>query len=166
MPRETPEFSRPVTLARIGPEGRQEVLEASAEERAALARRFGILSIESLRADLVLRPEPDGAVRADGRLEAAVTQSCVVTLEPVAQRVEEPVALRFLPSGQEPDEGPEEIDEIETEGGVADLGEAIAEQLALALDPYPRAPGATLPGEATDASANPFAALAALRRKN
>ncbi len=166
MPHESPEFSRPLALARIGPEGRREVLEASPAERAALARRFGILSIESLRAELMLRPEPDGAVRADGRLEAAVTQSCVVTLEPVAQRVEEPIALRFLPSGREPDEGPEEIDEIETEGDVADLGEAVAEELALALDPYPRAPGATLPVTATDASGNPFAALAALRQKN
>lgn len=166
MPHEVPEFSRPFVLARIGPEGRREVLVADAVERTALARRFGILSIESLRADLMLRPEPDGAVRAVGRLEAEVTQSCVVTLEPVPQRVEEAVALRFLPSGQQPDEGPDEIDEIETEGGVADLGEAVAEELALALDPYPRAPGATLPEAATDASGSPFAALAGLRRKS
>ena len=159
-----PEFSRPLVLGRVGPEGRREVLEADAAEREALARRFGIPSIGRFRAELLLRPEPDGAVRAEGRLEAEVVQSCVVTLEPVPQRVEERVALRFLPAGREPDEGPEEVDEVETgEDGTADLGEALAEQLALALDPYPRAPGATLPEAATAGSAHPFAALGRLR---
>jgi uncharacterized metal-binding protein YceD (DUF177 family) len=164
MPAEArPEFSRPLALGRVGPEGRREVLEADAAEREALARRFGIPSIERFRAELVLRPEPGGAVCAEGRLEAELVQSCVVTLEPVPQHVEEPVALRFLPGGQEPGEGPEDIDEVETVNGTADLGEALAEQLALALDPYPRAPGATLPEEATDTSVNPLAALGRLR---
>lgn len=159
-----PEFSRPLALGRVGPEGRREVVEADAAEREALARRFGIPSIGRFRAELTLRPEPDGAVRAEGRLEAEVVQSCVVTLEPVPQRVEEAVALRFLPAGREPNEGPEEVDEVETgQDGTADLGEALAEQLALALDPYPRAPDATLPEAATDASAHPFAALGRLR---
>ncbi|HYZ34848.1 MAG TPA: DUF177 domain-containing protein [Crenalkalicoccus sp.] len=165
MPPDRPEFSRPLVLALVGPEGRREVLEASEAERAALARRFGIPAIARLRAELSLRPEPDGAVRAEGRLEAEVTQDCVVTLEPVEQRVEEPVSLRLLPPGEEPDEGPEEADEIPTEGGIADLGEAIAEQLALALDPYPRAPGAELPdGAAGEGALGPFAALRRLRR--
>lgn len=168
MPAETtaprPEFSRPLALGRVGPEGRREVVEADAAEREALARRFGIPSIGRFRAELLLRPEPDGSVRAEGRLEAEVVQSCVVTLEPVPQRVEEAVTLRFLPPGREPDEGPEEVDEVETgQDGTADLGEALAEQLALALDPYPRAPGAALPEAATDAPAHPFAALGRLR---
>jgi uncharacterized metal-binding protein YceD (DUF177 family) len=158
-----PEFSRPLPLGRVGPDGRREVLEANAAEREALARRFGIPAIESFRVELMLRPEPDGAVRAEGRLEAELVQSCVVTLEPVPQRVEERVAVRLLPSGREADEGPEDLDEIETENDTADLGEAMAEQLALALDPYPRAPGAALPEEATDASAHPLAALGRLR---
>ena len=166
MPPEPREFSRPLALGRVGPEGRREVLEASAAECAALARRFGIPSIESLRAELHLKPEPDGAVLAEGRLEATVTQSCVVTLEPVPQQVQEAVALRLLPPGRAPDEGPEEIDEIETEHGIADLGEAVAEQLALALDPYPRAPGAALPPEAGDAGGGKLAGLAALRRRH
>jgi uncharacterized metal-binding protein YceD (DUF177 family) len=162
-----PEFSRPLPLGRVGPEGRREVLEAGPAEREALARRFGLVSVDSFRAELVLRPEPDGAVRAEGRMQAEVVQTCVVTLDPVPQRVEEQVALRFLPPGREADEGPEEIDEVETaQGGTADLGEALAEQLALALDPYPRAPGATLPEEATDTSANPLAALGRLRDRH
>lgn len=159
-----PEFSRPLALGLVGPDGRREVLEADEGERAALARRFGIAAVERLRAELRLRPEADGAVLAEGRLDAAVVQLCVVTLEPVPQRVEEAVALRLLPDGREPrDEVDEPADEVATRNGVADLGEAMAEQLALALDPYPRAPDAALPAEASDAGEHPLAALAKLR---
>jgi uncharacterized metal-binding protein YceD (DUF177 family) len=158
-----PEFSRPLPLGLVGPEGRREILEADEAERAALARRLGIPAVEHLRAELLLRPEAGGAVRAEGRLAAAVVQLCVVTLEPVEQRVEEVVDLRLLPAGREPQDEADEPDEIATQGGVADLGEAVAEQLALALDPYPRAPGAALPAEATDAGEHPMAALAKLR---
>ena len=109
-----PEFSRPLALGLVGPDGRREVLEANEAERAALARRFGIPAIERLRAELLLRPEADGAVRAEGRVDAAVVQSCVVTLEPVAQRVDEAVDLRLLPPGREPQDEPDEPDEIAT----------------------------------------------------
>jgi hypothetical protein len=70
----------------------------------------------------------------------------------------------LLPAGREPADGPDDPDEIESADGIADLGEAVAEQLALALDPYPRAPDAELPPEANDEAAGAFAALAALRR--
>jgi uncharacterized metal-binding protein YceD (DUF177 family) len=163
------EFSRPV---RLGPDPRELVLEASAAEGAALAARFGILAVHGLTARLSLRPEPGGTVRARGSLEADVEQNCVVTLDPVRQRVEAVVDLRILGEGETPaDDDPESPDEIESAGGVVDLGEAIAEQLSLALDPYPRAEGAALPPldppEAAPAEAparpNPFAALAKLR---
>lgn len=177
-----PEFRRPLALGLVGPAGREVVIEADAAERAALAGRFGIPGIGRLRAVLRLRPEAGGpqaggTVIARGRLEAEVTQTCVVTLEPVEQRVAEEIALRLLPPGREAQDGPEEMDEIEAApDGTVDLGEAVAEQLSLALDPYPRAPGAVLPelgeaeGEGAAAPAppeekpNPFAALAALRR--
>ena len=163
-PEPAPEFSRPLPLGLVGPEGRRETLEAGEGERIALARRFGIPSVESLRAELRLWLEADGAVRAEGNLRATVVQACVVTLEPVPQEVEEPVALRLLPPGREPrDEPDDEADEIATGKGVADLGEAVAEQLALALDPYPRAPEAALPAEASEAGEHPMAGLATLR---
>lgn len=167
MSHTTPEFPRPVHADRIGPEGRTERVEASAAERAALARRFGIPGIGQLAAEVALRPEPGGAVRATGRLSAEVTQSCVVTLDPVEQRVEEAVDLRFVPEGEESDaDDPESPDEVPMTGGVLDLGEALAEQLSLALDPYPRAPGAELPAEAGEGGrASPFAALRALRNR-
>jgi uncharacterized metal-binding protein YceD (DUF177 family) len=169
MPPEAPaaaiEFSRPLALGRVGPEGHTELLVATAAECAALARRFGIPGVGSLRATLRLEPEEDGAILVRGWLEAKVVQECVVTLEPVRQRVAEDITFRLLPAGREPAEGPEDPDEIACEHDVAELGEVVAEQLALALDPYPRAPGAALPAEATDEQAGAFAALAALRRK-
>ena len=163
----TPEFSRPVALARIPPGGREERFDAKPAERDALARRFGIPAINRLTAVLRLRPEPGGTFSAEGRLSAEVVQACVVTLDPVTQQVEEPVALRILPEGAEASEDPEGPDEIEAEGDAADLGEALAEQLSLALDPYPRAPGAALPQEGeggAEAPSGPFAALASLRK--
>lgn len=164
----TPEFSRRVALARIPPAGREERLAATPEECAALARRFGIHAVNRLAAALRLRPEPGGAVRVEGRLSAEVVQDCVVTLEPVTQAVEEAVTLRILPPGAAYTEDPEGPDEIEADGVTADLGEALAEQLALALDPYPRAPGARLDvpggaGEEETAARGPFAGLSALR---
>jgi uncharacterized metal-binding protein YceD (DUF177 family) len=166
-----PEFSR---LVRLGPEVREVVLEASAAECTALAARFGILGIARLVARLRLQPEPGGTVRARGHLEATVEQACVVTLEPVVQAVSATLDLRILPEGEAPgDDDPESPDEIESEGGQVDLGEAVAEQLALALDPYPRAEGAVLPELDADVPEaqeepgrpNPFAKLARLREE-
>lgn len=163
----TPEFHRPIPLARLPEEGREERLLATPAECVALARRFGIPAVNRLEATLRLRPEPGGSVAVSGRLSAEVVQDCVITLEPVTQAVEEEVSLRILAPGQEPSDDPEAPDEIPAEDGAADLGEAIAEQLSLALDPYPRAPGAALPGAGQDGQATPagpFAALSGLRR--
>ncbi len=165
----TPEFSRPLALARIPPEGREERLTATPAERAALALRFGIPAVNRFSADLRLKPEPGGGVAVNGRLSAEVVQDCVVTLEPVTQQVEEEVHLRILGPGESWSDDPEAPDEVEAQGGVAELGEALAEQLSLALDPYPRAPGAALPGAESEAAGEepapkaPFAALAALK---
>ncbi len=160
-----PEFSRLVPLARLPEFGRAETLKASPAECAALAKRFAIPAVDRLEAALLLRPEPGGGVMVTGTLSADVVQACVVSLEPVAQRVEDEVALRLLPPNEEPSDDPDSPDEIPVEGDTVDLGEAIAEQLALALDPYPRAPGAELPQDAAGGdAAGPFGALAALRR--
>jgi len=169
MPGESrPEFSRPVAVAAIPAGGRPERIEAGEAERVALARRFDIPAIESLHAELRLLPETGGSVRVTGRMAARVVQSCVVTLDPVTQEVEEPVDLRFRPESEALSDDPDGPDEIALEGGVMDLGEAVAEQLSLALDPYPRAPGAAVPeGDAPpageDRGPNPFAALRGLK---
>ncbi|MBU8540248.1 YceD family protein [Falsiroseomonas tokyonensis] len=173
----TPEFSRPHRLGATEP--RRLELRARPEEGSALAARFGIPAVPRLEAQLTLVPGTDGTTRLQGRLQADVVQECVVTLEPVAQRVDVPIDLLLLPEGTPAtDDDPESPDEIETSGGVVDLGEVVAEQLALALDPYPRAPDAAIPpeleGDALEPAPdmddtpperpNPFAALARLKR--
>lgn len=162
----TPEFHRPVGFGRLPEEGRAERLVATADECAALARRFGILGVNRLEAELRLRPAPGALAAVDGRLSAEVVQACVVTLEPVLQHVSEAVSLRILAPGATPSEDPEAPDEVEATGETVELGEALAEQLSLALDPYPRAPGASLPDPGGDgAPSGPFAGLAALRKR-
>ena len=164
-----PEFPRPT---RLGLEAREIALDASASECAALAARFGILGVGSLSARIRLEPETGGSIRARGTLAAEVEQACIVTLDPVRQQVRATIDLRLLEEGETPaDDDPDSPDEIETSGGMVDLGEAVAEQLALALDPYPRADGAALPPfdppeepePEQPAKPNPFAALGKLR---
>jgi uncharacterized metal-binding protein YceD (DUF177 family) len=164
-----PEFSRPVRLPQ---ERRRVELLATAAECNALAERFGIPGVAHFRAVVELTPESSGRVLARGTLEARVTQTCVVTLEPVAQKVVAPLDLVILAEGEVPaDDDPESPDEIERHQGQVDLGEACAEQLALALDPYPRHPEAVLPAfdpepepVAPPKRPNPFAALAPIKR--
>ncbi|MFH5923799.1 YceD family protein [Roseomonas xinghualingensis] len=161
-----PELSRILRPGAVGPKGRTEQLEATPEERAILADRLGLIALDALSARLELVPAPGGVIRARGMLRAAVVQSCVVTLEPVPQTIEAPIDWRILPPGEEPaedlDDGPDEI-ESEPDGSI-ELGEALAQDLALALDPYPRSPGAEIPAEAIDAAGSPFDALRALKK--
>lgn len=124
------------------------VIEASDTERAALARRFAVTSIERLVASASLS-EQGRAILAQGTLEADLTQPCAVSGDDIAQRVSEPLALRFVPAtaANAQDEIDLEIDssaidEIEYEGDSFDLGEAIAQTLGLAIDPYAIGPDA------------------------
>jgi uncharacterized metal-binding protein YceD (DUF177 family) len=117
-------------------------VEATPAECAALARRLGLPSILSLSCRFRLAATGKGSVRAEGELEALVSQVCVVSGEVFEAPVRERFAVRFVPAGSEnPDPDLEDDDEIPCPGETMDLGEAAAEQLALALDPYPHAPG-------------------------
>jgi uncharacterized metal-binding protein YceD (DUF177 family) len=99
-------------------------------------------------------------VLAQGVLRARVTQTCVVSLEAFDAQVEEVFRVRFVPSGEETDEfDPEADDEIPFDGNQIDLGEAAAEQLGLALDPYPRMPGVGLPEVDGEPPPHPFATI-------
>jgi uncharacterized metal-binding protein YceD (DUF177 family) len=142
----SPEFSRRVQLARLGAHEAIYPIRAEAEEREALARRFDLLSLDRLEAEIRLQRLAGGMVRLTGRLAAAVVQACVVSLEPVASVLEQDFTVLYGPA--EP--GKSEMVDLETDeaeafdGDAIDIGEAVAQQLALALDPYPRAPGASL----------------------
>ncbi len=146
------EFSRRVQVEGLGEDEVTKQIEATADEREALAERPGLLSVESLTATLHLRRLAGRPlVRVNGGFVAEVVQSCVVTLEPVASRLEGDVVRCYTLAPAEaatereilvdPDE--EEPPEPVPAGGI-DLGEAVAEQLALEIDPYPRAEGAKL----------------------
>lgn len=157
-----PELSRPLGAERVGNVPVEMRVEASAEECRALATRMQIPAVLALSCDFVLRREVAGAIRADGRLRARVERTCVVTLDDFETEVAEAFTIRFVPAGAETDEiDPEAEDEIPYAGKTIDLGEATAEQLALALDPYPRKSGVVLSDAV--APANPFAALGRLR---
>ncbi|WP_423606661.1 YceD family protein [Sphingomonas sp. MS122] len=168
----TPEFSRPHRLDTIGAGESRVGIEADAAERTALARRFGLIAIERLVADYAVRRDAAGIV-ARGHLSGAVVQPCSVTGDPVPAKIEEDFAIRFLPegseSGDEVELSEDDCDTVFYTGGAIDLGEAAAETLALALDPFPRSPGAEAvlreAGVLSEDEAGPFAALAALRKK-
>lgn len=161
----TPEFSRPVALARIGSSPTESIVSAAPDECRALAHRMGLPAILSLDCRLVLTR--DGvAVRAEGELRARVLQVCVVSLDEFESVVEDRFVVRFVPAGSEAEAiDPEAEDEIPYEGTEIDLGEAAAEQLALALDAYPRKPGVVLEAEPLQRP-SPFAGLEALRRRH
>ena len=140
-----PEFSR-LVRARPSPPPRA-AIEADEAERAALAARFGVSAIKALRAELTFEPD-GGAVEATGTLSAEVMQTCAVSIEDFAVRIEEPLHLRFVPEVRavDPDDEAElpgdEPDEIEFTGDSFDLGEAVAQTLGLAIDPYAEGPNA------------------------
>lgn len=166
-----PEFSRPVDPRKL--DAKPLVLEASEAERAALAQRFALVSVGSLKAEISL--EPDGnAIAARGGLTAAIVQSCAVSGEDLPVSIAENINVRFVPQGApfKPDEeielSADELDEIEYTGTRFDVGEAVAQTLGLAIDPFAEGPGAEKAREdglvSTPEASGPFAALAALKR--
>jgi uncharacterized metal-binding protein YceD (DUF177 family) len=171
----TPEFSRPLRIDTLGQAPRHVEIEADAAERAALAKRFGLVSIDHLSASAEVSRNGD-AVTARGSLKGAVVQSCVASGEPVPEAVAEDFEVHFRPPPETgtPDEevelGEAELDVVFYQGGAVDLGEAVAESLSLALNPYPRSPAAEAAlkeagvksEEEARADSSPFAVLKGL----
>ena len=163
-------FSHPLVVADLPPEGVALKLVPGEEERAALARHVDALAVPSLVAELKAVPDGKGGVAVEGDLAATVRQTCVVSLEPFDNAVNEHIALRFLPEGVAAPAAEDEANERDpadlVRGGVIDLGALIAEFLALGVDPYPRRPGAVFaPPPAENETSSPFAALAKLKPK-
>jgi len=161
----TPEVSRPLALDRIGPAGVAMLVQADPAELPAVAARLGVPAVQSLRCEFRVR-RIGGIIEAQGDLAAGLTQQCVVSLDDFDSIVQDHYVVHFVPAGTE-DEDPEPDvpDQIPFEGSMIDLGEAAVEQLALALDPYPRRPGAEMPAEAAEPAQGAFAALASLRTR-
>ena len=156
----TPELSRPFAIDRMG-EATRITVDATDAEREAVARRLGVPSVASLVCRFNLRRWEGATVQALGTLQARVTQTCVVSSDAFDTDIAEEFEIRFVPEGMESEEVDLDApDEIPYAGAVIDLGEATTEQLALALDPFPKKPGAEIPPDAQNAPAGPFAVLA------
>ena len=140
-----PEFSRLVRLDTLGDGARTVTIAADEAELGALAMRFDLLALRRLEATAAITREGD-VVTARGRITAVATQRCIATDEPVAATVDEAFALRFVPdiaaATEELELAEQDLDTLPYEGAAIDLGEAAAQEFALALDPFPRAPGA------------------------
>ena len=172
-----PEFSRPIAVDSLPALGRTWTIEASPDECALLAQRFGIPQVSSVKATVKAKPLSHGdVVRVTGALTAVVVQACVVTLAPVTQTVQEDFDVSFSPSVENQD-GDLDIDLASDDppdpffDGQIDIGEVVAEHLALGLDPFPRAGDAKFDDESTDCvpepemTQSPFAVLGDLIKK-
>lgn len=144
------EFSRVISVARIPPKGIIERLEAKPSEREALAKRFGLVALPALKAEVTLVPGGQQTVVATGTIEAEVVQSCVVTLEPIKGRLDIDIDIVFIPAEAacgrcEASQEAELDEEFEyfAEGKI-DIGEQVAQQLGIGIDPYPRKKGVKL----------------------
>ena len=182
------EFPRPLVIEPWPDAGIAVEFAADPGERRALARRFGLLELRSLAIEGRLdRGDDSRELRFHGWLEAEVVQACVVTLEPVPATIRQPVERRWrraepgaeVGTASPPhhiwllDEDEDEVDIVT--GRTIDLGEAMAEELALALDPYPRAAdaddlvlrdlGPNISVGAEQPAESPFAALRQLGEK-
>lgn len=161
-----PEFTRLVSLARLGSEPYRQEIAATAAEREALARRFGLVSLDRLAAEIELVREPGGTILLTAAFGAVFEQECIVTLDPVAGSVGERFQLRYGPSEAE-ENAPSGDDDPAFEplaGEAIDIGEAVAQEFSLALPPFPRAADAVIEIDGPETpDEGPFAALDKLR---
>ncbi len=163
----------PVAVEDIPEDGRHFALVADLAIRAELARMAKVRDLPRLEASFDVTRHSSGGLHVVGHVSATVGQNCVVTLEPLANEIEEDIDLLFLPQADvaQPAEHADGLDApVDSEpdpliDGVADLGALATEFLFLGIDPYPRKPGATFDAPADDAPADsPFAALAGLAK--
>jgi len=174
---EKPPLSRRLAVAEVPPEGLEVEFVATAAECDSLARLNEIPAVLSLSAALRARRWRGDGLEVVGKLEARVRQTCALTLEEFESDIDEPIELRFAPVAEAPrprsrrreaEPEPVEMDSLGDDppdpliGGVVDLGEIASEFLTLALDPYPRRPGAEFVEPAPqdgDGRVSPFARL-------
>lgn len=163
------EFSRPLAVDKISSNGMTETLEADEQERRRLAGRFGLLDIKKLEAKLDIQSARAGqAVEVTGKLIADVVQKCVVTLEPLPAHIEHTidvlyeVTLRPQTGGELAHMEPHESETEAVDNGFIDLGELVAQNLGIALDPYPRKPGVVFAETEIGKNMAPAGALAKL----
>ncbi|MGE0006567.1 MAG: DUF177 domain-containing protein [Parvibaculaceae bacterium] len=175
QPNPTPEFSRPLDVTRVPAQGSLEAISAEPRECADLARRFGLPALHSLAAQLRVSRWRGEGLRIKGRFTADLDQTCVVSLDMFRSTVTDEFESYFLPAGTAAGADSALIEEGDAEpfeNGIIDMGEVVAEAVALALDPYPKKPGVVFadvigdegsPGMDDGKERNPFARLGRLR---
>lgn len=169
-----PEFSRPVRVGEVGKGGLEYTIEADAAECEAVARRLGVVAVEELRADLVVKRWRRMGARLNAHITGQMTRRCVVTLEDFVVPIDEQIEVRYADPADEIamgdtdgelilEPGSEEPPEVLERGGF-DAGEAVVQHLVLGLDPYPRKPGAQFAdvNEKVE-KPSPFAVLSVLK---
>jgi uncharacterized metal-binding protein YceD (DUF177 family) len=162
----------PVALSDVPETGRHFALVADEHRRDAIAKLAGLAALPRLDASFDVAHHGRSGLRVVGHVSATISQTCVVTLEPIENEIDEPVDLVFAPAAALPaDDAGAEVemppdDELEPlVDGTVDLGAIATEFLVLAIDPYPRKPDAVFEAPAAgDDAAHPFAALAALKK--
>jgi hypothetical protein len=169
-------WSVPIAVLQIPETGLHRDLEAGPAERAAMAGVAGLREILSASASFDVTPDKGGRFHVVGRVQARIGQTCVVTLDPIENDIDEPIDLIFAPPEQIPvladliDDAAESDSEIPDppepiENGAIDLARLATDVLFLAIDPYPRRPDAVFEPVVTaaDPEDHPFAALKALK---
>ena len=169
MNRLAPEFSRPVPLTRLGSEPFRQRIEATSEERELLAHRFDLLVLDRFAAEVELRRQGGDVVSLEAAYDAEYEQSCALTLEPVRGSAAGRFSLIYGPADSEEPEIAVSGEEPAFEpliGDAIDIGEAVAQELSLALPEFPRHPDATVDDLAEAGPAHgPFSSLARFRRR-
>ena len=164
-----PEFSRIVRLARLGTDPFRQEIVASNAERAALARRFGLVSLDRLTAVVELVRQGPEMILLRASFAGEFVQSCVVTLDPIAGAVTESFALRYGPPEAEEEAGSGTAeDDIAFEplaGDFIDIGEAVAQEFSLVLPAFPRDPAASLEIEQPEVDEGSFTPLSRLANR-
>jgi Large ribosomal RNA subunit accumulation protein YceD len=166
----------PVVVAQIPDDGLHRAFEASDAVRTAMAEIAGLRDIMSAGASFDLKLRTGGRVHVTGQVRARIGQTCVVTLDPIENEIDELIDLTFAPAEQIPslsalvEEAAASDEEIPDPpepiiNGVIDLGRLATDALFLAVDPYPRRSDAVFepPAETIDPADHPFAALKALQ---
>ncbi|HZO45372.1 MAG TPA: DUF177 domain-containing protein [Xanthobacteraceae bacterium] len=168
-PDSRPPWSVPVAVRDIPETGRHFDLVADENARAAVAEAVGLRSLPRLTASLDVSRQGRDGLHVTGRVSATVGQTCVVTLEPIENEINEPVEVVFAPEAADESVGHSQVAEDDAPeplvGGAIDLGGVATEFLSLGIDPYPRKAGVEFDAPAVeDDTPHPFAALAALKK--
>ena len=176
MPDSNHPWSFPVLVSQLPDAGLHQVLETTPAQRSLLATAAGVNAVLKAEASFDVTPEAGGRVHVTGTVRARVEQTCVVSLDPVENDVDEPIEVTFVPpeqiSATVKSVQKEQGDEAEIPdppeaivNGAIDLGQIATEFLVLGIDPYPRKSGVAFesPETPADPDEHPFAALRALK---